>query len=143
MKYARFTIVAAGLLTIAWAGSAAQESEKGKKVDTRVFEMRTYYAHPGKMTALHARFRDHTNKLFVKHGMTLIGFWIPTDPKGAEETLFYIVAHPSEEAAKKAWDEFRKDPDWLKAKAESEKNGPIVSKVEFKFFNATDYSKIK
>jgi hypothetical protein len=113
------------------------------KSDTRVFELRTYTAPPGKMKDLHARFRDHTCKLLEKHGMTLIGFWVPTDPKGAEETLVYIVAHPSEEAAKKAWDNFRKDPDWLKAKAESEKNGPIVSKVEAKFFSPTDYSKIK
>src|SRR5438093_8648540 len=113
MKYAKFTLVAAGLLTIALAGIAAHEGEKGKKVETRVFEMRTYYAHPGKMTALHARFRDHTNKLFVKHGMTLIGYWSPIDAKQAEEKMVYILAYPSKEAADKSWAAFRSDPDWL------------------------------
>lgn len=99
---------------------------------------------PGKMKDLHARFRDHTCKLLEKHGMTLIGFWVPTDPKGAEETLVYIIAHPSEEAAKKAWDAFRNDEDWKKARTDSEKNGPILAKPpEAKFFKATDYSKIK
>jgi len=114
------------------------------KPDTRVFEMRTYYANPGKMADLHARFRDHTCKLLEKYGMTLIGFWVPTDSKGAEEVLVYIVAHPSEEAAKKAWDAFRMDPDWIKARDASEKNGKILSKPpEVKFFKATEYSKIK
>jgi NIPSNAP len=124
-------------------GVCGMNAMAADKAETRVFEFRTYTAAPGKMKDLNARFRDHTCKLLEKHGMTLIGFWTPTDPKGAEETLFYIVAHPSEEAAKKAWDNFRKDPDWIKAKNESEKNGPIVSKVEAKFFKATDYSKIK
>lgn len=143
MKYANITLVAAGLLTFAWAGIAAQESEKGKKVDTRVFEMRTYYAHPGKMTALHARFRDHTNKLFVKHGMTLIGYWSPIDPKQAEEKMVYILAYPSKEAADKSWADFRKDPDWNAARTASEKDGPLVAKVESVFLNPTDYSPIK
>jgi len=113
------------------------------KSENRVFEMRTYYAAPGKMKDVHARFRDHTCKLLEKHGMTLIGFWVPTNEKESEEVLIYIVAHPSEEAAKKSWDAFRKDEEWLKVKKESEKDGPILTKVEFKFFNPTDYSKIK
>src|SRR5687767_8322491 len=75
--------------------------------DTRVFEMRTYYAHPGKMKALHARFRDHTCKLFEKHGMTIIGFWSPMDPAKAETVMVYILAYPSKEAADKAWKAFR------------------------------------
>src|ERR1700722_8794268 len=122
-------------LALLAAQAVAAEKAEPVTADTRVFELRTYTAAPGKMKDLHARFRDHTCKLLEKHGMTLIGFWVPADPKGAEETLIYIVAHPSEDAAKKAWDEFRKDPDWIKAKTESEKNGPIVSKVESKFFS--------
>src|SRR5277367_4175406 len=74
-------------------------AQGGNKVDTRVFEMRTYYANPGKMEALHARFRNHTNKLFVKHRMTLIGYWSPIDAKEAERKLVYILAYPSKEAA--------------------------------------------
>ncbi len=131
------------ILGVSAMAATADDKTAPVKTETRVFEFRTYTAAPGKMKELNARFRDHTCKLLEKYGMTLIGFWTPTDPKGAEETLVYVVAHPSEEAAKKAWDAFRKDPDWQKAKAESEKNGPIVSKVESKFFNPTDYSKVK
>jgi hypothetical protein len=130
-------------LSLLALGATAMSASAADKSDSRVFELRTYTAAPGKMKDLHARFRDHTCKLLEKHGMTLVGFWVPTDPKGSEETLIYLVAHPSEEAAKKAWDEFRKDPDWIKAKADSEKNGPIVSKVESRFLSPTDYSKLK
>jgi hypothetical protein len=105
--------------------------------------MRTYYANPGKMEALHARFRDHTCKLFEKHGMTLIGFWSPIDSKQAEEKMVYILAFPSREAAKKSWSDFVNDPDWKKAKAASEANGALVARVESVYLNPTDYSAIK
>ena len=95
------------------------------------------------MKDLHARFRDHTCKLFEKHGMALIGFWSPTDPKKAEEVMVYILAYPSKDAADKAWKAFRADPDWLKAKAASEKGGPLVKNVESVYLNPTDYSKLK
>ena len=111
--------------------------------DDRVFEMRTYHAHPGKMAALHARFRDHTCKLFEKHGITLIGFWSPLDKKESEGVMVYLLAYPSKEAADQAWKAFRADPDWLKAKAASEKDGPLVQKVESKYLTPTDYSKLR
>jgi len=117
--------------------------EEKKKVDTRVFELRTYYAAPGKMQALHARFRDHTCKLFRKHGMTIIGFWSPIDGKEAEEKLVYILAYPSKEAADKSWAAFRDDPDWKSAKEASEKDGTLVTKVDSVYLNPTDYSPIK
>ena len=123
--------------------TTAQEKLEPKKADTRVFEMRTYYAAPGKMKDLHARFRDHTNKLFEKHGMALIGFWSPTDEKGADEKMVYILAHASKEAAEKSWKAFQADPVWMKAKEESEKNGKLVAKVEVLWLNPTDYSPIK
>jgi hypothetical protein len=119
------------------------EKTGDKKVDTRVFEMRTYYAFPGKMTALHARFRDHTCKLFQKHGMTLIGFWSPIDAKTAQQKMVYILAFPSKEAADKSWKAFQDDPDWKAAKAASEKDGKLVEKVESVFLNPTDYSPLK
>jgi hypothetical protein len=105
--------------------------------------MRTYYAAPGKMDALHARFRDHTNKLFQKHGMTLIGFWSPIDAKEAQQKMVYILAYPSKAAAEKSWKAFQDDPDWKAAKAASEKDGTLVAKVESVFLNPTDYSPIK
>src|SRR5438132_7907392 len=121
-----------GLLLAAIAlgavGYATYAADAGKK--SRVFELRTYHAAPGKMTALHARFRDHTCKLFEKHGITIIGFWSPTDPKEAEVKMVYILAYPSKEAREKSWKDFQDDPDWKKAKAESEKDGKLVDKVE-------------
>ena len=109
----------------------------------RVFELRTYTTHPGKLEALKSRFRDHTVKLFEKHGMTNVGYWVPQDGPLAENTLIYIVAHSSREAAKKSWAGFREDPDWVKARTASEKDGPINIKVESVFMNPVDFSAIK
>jgi hypothetical protein len=110
---------------------------------TRVFEIRTYTAEEGKLDALNARFRDHTTKLFEKHGITSIGYWIPADEPRAKNTLIYIVAHASREAAKRNWEEFGKDPEWQKVKAESEQGGKLVTKVESVFVDPTDYSPLK
>lgn len=112
--------------------------------DSRCFEMRTYYAAPGKLEALNARFRDHTCALFKKHGMENVGYWIPTDAdKGASNTLVYIIAHKSREEAKKSWAAFIADPEWKKAHKESEVNGKLVEKAESVYLSATDYSPVK
>ncbi len=111
------------------------------------FEMRTYHAAEGKLDALNARFRDHTNALFLKHGMTVIGYWVPmADPKKPDEkvnTLVYILAYPDRAARDAMWKAFQTDPDWKKAQSESEKGGKLVSKVDQLFMTATDFSPIK
>jgi hypothetical protein len=109
----------------------------------RVFEIRTYTTPPGKLEALKTRFRDHTVQIFNKHGMTSVGYWVPQDAPLSQNTLIYILAHQSREAATKSWADFRADPDWVKAKAESEKDGPLTTKVESVFANPTDFSAIK
>ena len=110
----------------------------------RVFEIRTYTANEGKLTELHRRFRNHTLRLFEKHGMTNIGYWIPADAPNSETTLVYILAYPSREAAKKSWADFRADPEWQKAAKESEKDGKILAKSpESVFLNPADFSQIK
>jgi hypothetical protein len=109
----------------------------------RVFEIRTYTTPPGKLEALKARFRDHTIRIFNKHGMTSIGYWVPQDAPLSENTLIYVLAHPSREAAAKSWAAFRADPEWVKAKAESEKDGPLTTKVESVFANPADFSALK
>ena len=112
--------------------------------DSRCFEMRTYYAAPGKLEELNKRFRDHTCALFKKHGMEIVGFWIPADAgKGADNTLVYLLAHKSRDEAKKSWAAFIADPAWKKAFAESEVNGKLTTKVESLFLSATDYSPMK
>ena len=143
-------IVGLGVLGAAVHLVHAQKLDKGeKKVENRVFELRTYTAAPGKMDALNARFRNHTNRLFEKHGMTIIGFWIPlnqgqSEQKGSEDKLIYILAYPSKEAADKSWNAFRDDPVWKKVREESEKDGKLLAKPpESVYMNPTDYSPLK
>ena len=136
------SLLAAGLSVLS---VHADEPGKEAKLEGKhgCFEMRTYTAADGKLDALHARFRDHTNALFLKHGMTVIGYWTPAEGDKAKNTLVYILAYPNREGREKMWKEFQADPDWQKAKAESEKDGALVTKVESVFLNATDYSPIK
>jgi hypothetical protein len=143
----RIGLLLLGLSVLGLAGHVASGADdkkpEDKKVDTRVFELRTYYPNPGKLDALNARFRNHTNKLFEKHGMTIIGFWTPAEAKEGEEKLIYILAYPSKDAATKSWKAFQSDPEWKKAKDDSEKDGPLVKKVDSVYMNPTDYSPLK
>jgi hypothetical protein len=129
--------VLAGALVV--RSSIAQTGEK--KVENRVFELRTYYAADGKMDALHARFKNHTVKLLQKHGMELIGFW--TDVKEPNRKLIYLVAHKSKDAADASWKAFRVDPDWVAVKTKSEEGGSLTTKIELVWMNPTDYSALK
>ncbi len=109
--------------------------------DTRAYELRTYTVHPGRLGALVARFREHTARLFERHGMKNVGYWIPTDgDKGANDTLVYLLSYPSRDAAKTAWKAFNADPEWQQAKAASEADGKIVAKVESVYLTPTDFS---
>jgi hypothetical protein len=128
----------APLLALLFAFSLSLTAQAYSNKDTRVYEMRVYYAAPGKLDALNARFRNHTLKLFEKHGMENVGYWMPVNnPDGK---LIYVLAYPSREAREKVWKEFMADPDWQKAWKESEVNGKLVAKVETYFMNLTDYS---
>jgi hypothetical protein len=109
----------------------------------KVFELRTYTAPEGKLADLHTRFREHTLRIFQKHGMTNVIYLAPTDSPLSQNTLVYLLAHESREAAKKSWAEFAADPEWKKVSAESQVNGPIVAKVDSIFLQATDYSPTK
>jgi len=140
-------IFAAALFLAAAAARATAQTPAASSAslakDSRCFELRTYYALPGRLEALHARFRNHTNRLFQKHGMTLVGYWVPTDAAKAANTLIYVLAYPSCEAREKSWEGFRKDPEWNEARTASEKDGKIVDKVESVVMTATDYSPMK
>lgn len=109
----------------------------------RVFEMRTYTAADGKFANVNARFRDHTERIFAKHNMKSVGYWTPLEGPTAGNTLIYILEHASREDARKNWAAFGADPEWQKAKAESEVGGRIVAKAESIFLTPTDYSPIK
>ena len=127
-----FATLAAGLLAsnVGFAQTA-----------TRVFELRTYTTNDGKFNDLLNRFRDHTVRIFARHNMVSIGYWIPKD---MPNTLIYILAHPSREAATQNWDAFRKDPEWVTARTASEANGPILAKpAQSVFMDPTAFSAIK
>ncbi len=108
------------------------------QADTRCFELRTYHAMPGKLDALQARFRDHTCKLFEKHGFVNVGYWVPLD--NPDNLLIYVIASPDRDAHKKSWKEFMTDPEWKKVREESELNGKLVGKVDSVYLAASDVS---
>ena len=127
------------LLALVFLGAIAGNAP----AQNRVYELRTYTCYEGKLDALKARFRDHTIEIFKHHGMESVGYWVPGDPARSRNTLIYILAHPSREAAEKHWAEFRADPEWKKVSAESEAAGKIVEKVDSVFMDPTDFSPLK
>ncbi|MBM3969258.1 MAG: NIPSNAP family protein [Planctomycetes bacterium] len=131
-------IVLSVLLAVVALRSNATNGQEQKM--TGVYELRTYTTLEGRLPNLNARFKNHTMKLFEKHGMKNVMYWTPTDEKTANNTLIYVLWHASPEAAKKSWDGFRNDPEWHKARDESEKDGKIVAKVEAVYMKATEYS---
>ncbi len=125
------------------AGSLFQSGVAHAQAAKHVFEVRTYTAPEGKLGELHARFRDHTIRIFNKHGMKSVVYLAPQDAPDSANTLIYVLEHPSREAAKKAWADFQADPEWVKVAAESQVNGRIVSKVVSVFADPTEYSPMK
>jgi len=111
--------------------------------NNKVFEIRTYTTEEGKLDALHARFRDHTMRIFKKHGMTNVAYFSPADEPLSKNTLIYILSFPSRDAAKQSWKDFVADPEWQKVAKESEANGKILTGVKSVFAEATDYSPMK
>jgi len=132
-------VFVAGLLV----GRALPSTAVQAQADHRVFELRKYTAPEGKLPELEARFRNHTIRIFNNHHMTSLGYWVPQDAPESQNTLIYLLAHPSREAAKKNWAEFQADPEWQKVSTESQVNGRIVTKVESTFMDPTDFSQIK
>ncbi len=107
---------------------------------TKVFELRTYTAVEGKLPNVLALFRDAALRIFEKHGIAHVGYWVPQDSPGSGNTLIYIVSHDSREVAQKNWRAFRDDPEWQRVKEESQADGRIVANVESVFIEATDFS---
>lgn len=125
------------------AVAAAPQVQAPAAAPGKVYEIRTYVAPPGKLEALHARFRNHALPNFARHNMKSVAYFRPIEAPLAENTLTYILEHPSREAAQRNWAAFHADPAWVTAKAESEKDGRIVQSVQSVFATATDYSPMK
>jgi hypothetical protein len=127
-------------ITLVIAGYIASIAMADAPDQKPIFELRTYTSHENRLGDVVARFKNHTTRLFERHGITNIGYWIPTDQPN---TLIYIVSHPSREQAKINWASFQKDPEWIAAREASMANGPIVVKTQSVFMEPTDFSKIK
>ena len=108
-----------------------------------VYELRLYQVNEGKMDALIARFRDHTDAIFKRHSMKSVGFWRPEDAPYSQNLFIYILEHPSREEAKKNWAAFQADPEWKKVKAESETQGPLANHIDSYFMDPTSFSALK
>ena len=127
--------VLGGLVT-PWGVVNAQASR-------RVYELRTYTSPEGKLGDLQARFRNHTVKLFERHGITSVGYFVPQDAPQSQNTLIYILAHKDRESAKQNWAAFQKDPEWQAVYKESSKNGPLQTQVLSVFMDPLDFSQLK
>jgi hypothetical protein len=138
----KLVVMVAGLLLGTFL-QHAHAADAPAPTPARVFEIRTYHCLPGRLDALNKRFREHTMKIFEKHGMTNVAYWTFEDSPAKENTLIYVIAHASREQAKKNWDAFRNDPEWKAVAAASEADGKIVEKVDSVFVDATDYSPMK
>jgi NIPSNAP protein len=122
-----------------WAGSQ-RNNDHPVQGSTTVYELRIYQAVPGKLAELLARFREHTSKLFDRHGMKNVAYWTAIDEPRKSDTLIYILEHPSREAAAANWKSFEDDPEWKSVRDKSEANGKLVEKVESTFLSLTDFS---
>ena len=132
-------LLATGFVAGSWHASSVAHAQNAG----RVFELRTYTAADGKLPDLQARFRNHTMRIFEKHGMKNVGYWVPQDAPAKDNTLIYIISHESREAAKKSWSAFAADPEWQKVNKESNANGPILKGVVSVYMDAADYSPMK
>jgi hypothetical protein len=119
---------------------AASQHTDSKRASSAVYELRVYHAAPGKLGDLLARFREHTTKLFEKHGMKNIAYWTPVDEPEKDNMLIYILRHPSREAAAANWKSFQDDPEWKRVKQESEANGKLTEKIDSTYLALTDFS---
>jgi hypothetical protein len=130
----------AGAMISAMADPHGMAQAAAKASDDTLFELRVYHTFEGKLDDLLARFRDHTITIFKRHGMESVAYWTPTDDPLKGKTLFYILKHPSREAATANWAAFRDDPEWKRVSTASEVNGKLVEKVDSTFMKLTDFS---
>lgn len=106
-----------------------------------LYEWRVYEVVPGKMGALHSRFQKITLKSFEKHGIKVVGFWEAVI--GATNTLYYMLVWENMAQRERVWNSFQSDPEWIKARQETEKEGPIVQRVVNTLLSPTSYSSMR
>jgi len=107
-----------------------------------IHELRIYTAHPDKLPALMARFRDHTCGLFEKHGIKNIAYW-RNSIGGRSDELWYVLGFEDLNQRGEAWAAFASDPEWQQVRAESEADGPLVHHIENRILAPTDFSPLQ
>ena len=137
------TLLLAGFTAGSFLTARFMRPVEANAAANRVYELRTYHTPEGRLPALEKRFRDHTMRIFEKHGMKNVGYWIPQDGPAHSNTLVYIISHDSREAAKANWSAFGADPEWKKVASESQADGKLVEKLESVYMDPTDYSPVK
>lgn len=140
MKLSHLLSFVCGALLMLGIGSVTQSHAQSPG---HVYELRMYHTNEGKLQGLISRFRDHTVDIFNRHNMKSVGYWVPQDAPNAGNLLIYVLEHPSRAEADKNWAAFNADPEWVKARTESEVNGALISKVDRYFMNPTDFSALK
>jgi hypothetical protein len=123
---------------LALGACSCLQAKEARTPGAACYELRIYHAQEGKLDALHARFRDHTMRLFERHGMKNIAYWVPVENSGRR--LIYLLSYPDAAAREKSWRAFAADPEWISAKAASEVGGALVAKHESLLLGATEFS---
>jgi hypothetical protein len=139
MRSILFAFLALAAIAAPATPAAAQDIELDPQA--ALYELRIYHANPGKLHALNARFREHTLKLFEKHGMRNVAYWIEQpSAESPEGKVIYVLAFPSREARDASWRSFVADPEWQAVAAASEAGGKLVARVDSTFMSLADYS---
>ena len=133
------TLLAAALIPALSHLPVTAETEYQPEFKGNLLELRTYHAAPGKLDDLLARFRDHTCKLFAKHRMINVGYWVPVE--NPDDMFLYIRAFPDMESRERMTAAFRADPEWQKARDESQVDGKLIEKIDKVFMTPLDFSK--
>lgn len=144
-RWIRITATTAAFLAGIAVGITAQSAfvASADTQPVQVFELRTYTAAEGKHDALLTRFRDHTMRIFEKHGMHNVGYWIPQDAPESGNTLIYLLSHASRDAADASWQAFMEDPEWQAVAEESQRDGRLITGLERVYLDPADFSPMR
>lgn len=108
-----------------------------------IFQLRTYHLLPGRLDAIKTRFRDHTQALFEKQGLSNYPYWITVEKDGSQSKLVYLIGHQSKDEFNAAFGRFVADPEWIRVRDASEASGKIVEKIDATFFKPLPFSPMK
>jgi len=141
----RWRVCAIGLLSFATGSlitARLAHIEQVRADSNRVFELRIYHTLPGKEPALESQFRDTTSKLLAKHDLKVVGYWVPERTPDWDDTFIFLVAHSSQEEAKKNWAAMMADPEF-QGLIKSEQSDKLVEKIDRTYMLPTDFSPMK